>query len=161
MFELFTLIVISFRISAARSFVDYCTLNCGSQKHTVCLRQDVLCDLDYKCPTNAKYGMLQAERRLMLDEHNKKRAWVANGNETRGGMRAASNMRAVSYNMELEFIAQCWVNSCQYRHDKCRRTSNFKVIGQNLYFKQSKDTGTFDLKAAIDGKKSFFFLFES
>lgn len=42
-------------------------------------------------------------------------------------------MHAVSYDLSLEFAAQCWINRCIYEHDKCSSTMTFPTaIGQNL-----------------------------
>lgn len=41
--------------------------------------------------------------------------------------------------MELEFVAQCWANACEYAHDKCRTTRSFTYTGQNIYEKFGKD----------------------
>ncbi|KAJ8969987.1 hypothetical protein NQ317_007034 [Molorchus minor] len=65
------------------------------------------------------------DRQYILDIHNYLRNKVALGYEKRSKQPTASNMNAMSYNMELEFIGQCWANMCNgdpLRHDVCRRT---------------------------------------
>ena len=41
----------------------------------------------------------------------------------------------MTYDRELEFIAQCWANACEgasLKHDRCRRTRKYEHNGQNL-----------------------------
>lgn len=51
----------------------------------------------------------------------------------------ASDMRALSYSKELEFVAQCWANTCPEdpRHDNCRSIKNHKNVGQVTYLKHN------------------------
>ncbi|XP_018319733.1 CRISP/Allergen/PR-1-like isoform X2 [Agrilus planipennis] len=49
-----------------------------------------------------------------------------------------ANMKVMAYNIELEFIAQCWANNCLNNgwsqvHDKCRKTQMFSNVGQNFF----------------------------
>ncbi|GLV33946.1 uncharacterized protein CBL_11170 [Carabus blaptoides fortunei] len=73
--------------------------------------------------------MTDAFRQAILDVHNEARSRVARGEEA--PQPPAANMNVLNWNEELEFIAQCWANACQYRHDKCRRTEHL-VVGQNI-----------------------------
>lgn len=41
-------------------------------------------------------------------------------------------MNALSYDVELEFVAQCWINRCRRGHDKCRSTRKIAAPGQNF-----------------------------
>lgn len=47
-------------------------------------------------------------------------------------MTAAANMRAISYDLSLEYTAICHVHGCLMEHDECRGTTKFPVVGQNL-----------------------------
>lgn len=38
------------------------------------------------------------------------------------------------FSIELEFIAQCWANSCSAEPDDCKTTPAFGTVGQNIYF---------------------------
>lgn len=71
-------------------------------------------------------------RQAMLDIHNELRNKVASGEEKRNGISSAANMRALSYDLRLEYTAQCQVNGCNMNHDICSRTQQFRSTGQNL-----------------------------
>lgn len=48
-------------------------------------------------------------------------------------------MHALSYDLELEYVAKCWINTCVTGdHDQCRDISRFSV-GQNIYWAQKPD----------------------
>ncbi|KAG5886668.1 hypothetical protein JTB14_009486 [Gonioctena quinquepunctata] len=108
--------------------------SCDKAKNIVCERGGhcdplsgcVMMDLDEKF------------RQLVLDGHNFYRNEVAVGNETRYGNGEAANMMALSYDIELEFTAICYVNQCGKGSDSCRRTKNH-TAGQNIYFDYEKD----------------------
>ncbi|CAH2010497.1 unnamed protein product [Acanthoscelides obtectus] len=117
-------------------FDKYCGLGCNDEVHTVCLRRNQSCGPDPECGAEfRKVKFSEPEKKFILDIHNHLRNYVANGIERRGtGQPPASNINALTYNEELEFIAQCWVNRCrrELAHDKCRKTSTFPLVGQNL-----------------------------
>ncbi|KAK4887811.1 hypothetical protein RN001_004082 [Aquatica leii] len=119
----------------------YCELSCDAgngrlHQHTVCQRANYKCLPDASCGPDFKIVKLtDAQRQLILNVHNKFRCKVALGKETRGKQPAAKNMRIMSYDRELEFIAQCWANACNGAsliHDACRRTRKHEHVGQNL-----------------------------
>lgn len=70
-------------------------------------------------------------RKAVLNEHNKLRNKIASGNDKTGKNQAASNMRALSYDLGLEYTSICHVHGCREGHDKCRITTRFKNVGQN------------------------------
>nr|CAH7747022.1 unnamed protein product [Callosobruchus chinensis] len=117
-------------------FDKYCSLRCNNEIHTVCQRRNQSCGPDPECgPEFQKVKFSDAEKRFILDIHNHLRNYVASGIERRGTSQPpATNMNALTYNEELEFIAQCWVNRCrrELAHDRCRSTSTFPLVGQNL-----------------------------
>lgn len=51
----------------------------------------------------------------------------------------ASNMIAMSYDLQLEYLARCWVNTCQGGHDPCRITQNHPSIGQNSHWTSANE----------------------
>ena len=74
---------------------------------------------------------------MILSLHNKLRARVASGQESRGGrfgisQPAASNMRSLTWDDELAFIAQRWAEQCRFGTDENRDVERFRV-GQNTY----------------------------
>lgn len=71
-------------------------------------------------------------RQGILDKHNELRNKLASGADTRGGNQAASNMMALSYDLDLEYTARCHANMCLFEHDTCRGTKKFPEAGQNL-----------------------------
>lgn len=44
----------------------------------------------------------------------------------------AANMYKLKYNVELEFVAQCYANQCKFEHDVCRGIRYHENIDQNL-----------------------------
>lgn len=63
---------------------------------------------------------------------------LAGGDDDKWTDVKASNMKALSYDLELEYQARCWVNKCKTGHDKCRITKNHPSVGQNYYWTSIK-----------------------
>ncbi|XP_028130865.1 venom allergen 5-like isoform X2 [Diabrotica virgifera virgifera] len=124
-----------FVLYAAKAQTDYCKLSCGNTLQTVCERKNVSCGAATDCKNFKQLGLNDEERRYVLDLHNKYRNKVALGQEKTGPQPQASNMKALSYSKELEYIAQCHTNSCKYGHDLCRRTPEWGHVGQNIALK--------------------------
>lgn len=119
----------------------YCHLQCGAA-HTVCRRAMDKCGPSDFCGYNSDLRRLtNKERYFLLHQHNLFRSKIATGTHP------AANMNVFSYNMELEFIAQCWANNCRYMEDTCRATQEFSTPGQNIF--QTKLTRT-PLEKAMD-----------
>ncbi|XP_050518010.1 venom allergen 3 [Diabrotica virgifera virgifera] len=133
--RLFYLLFVLYIVKAQ---TDYCKLNCGSTLHTVCERKNVSCGAGTDCKNFKQLSLSDQDRRLVIDVHNELRNRVATGKETRGPQPQASNMKALSYSKELEYIAQCHTNSCKWGHDSCRKTPEWGWVGQNLFSKSFK-----------------------
>ncbi|XP_011871197.1 PREDICTED: venom allergen 3-like [Vollenhovia emeryi] len=113
---------------------DYCKLKSCEEKgiHTMCT---------YTSPKPAKackewsdQGFSDAERKAIVDKHNQLRQKVASGKEKRGSngpQPAAVRMPDLTWDKELETIAQRWANQCNYDHDDCNDVERFEV-GQNI-----------------------------
>ncbi|CAH1173570.1 unnamed protein product [Phaedon cochleariae] len=131
-------IIIFIHILSAGAFHNkYCQLQCFENlTNTVCTRGDQKCGPDPVCGTDFRVIKLSNDdRQYILDIHNYLRNKVALGHEKRGEQPSAANMNAMSYDRELEFIAQCWANACKGNplvHDVCRRSHKFEYVGQNL-----------------------------
>lgn len=85
--------------------------------------------------------------------HNRHRSRVAQGREGRGSpgpQKPASNMLELTWDNELELIAQRWADQCDFGHDSERSVNRFSV-GQNVYEASEFNEGPMDLKRAIDG----------
>ncbi|CAG9766666.1 unnamed protein product [Ceutorhynchus assimilis] len=145
--------------SKVNSFQNlYCQLPCDNfvenVPHTVCDRSDVKCGPDLSCgPDFMVIDLTDDDRQYILDIHNYLRNKVATGHEKRGPQPEASNMQTMSYNKELEFIAQCWANACNgnpLKHDRCRKTESHAHVGQNLGYINSTNPKINKIKAIKD-----------
>ncbi|KAG5886658.1 hypothetical protein JTB14_009476 [Gonioctena quinquepunctata] len=104
--------------------------SCGTIKNVACLRRG-------QCGSRGDCIVMDLDdefRQLVLDEHNRLRNKVAQGQETRGGNGEAANMMVLSYDLGLEYTAICTVQQCKMKHDLCRRTKKFTSAGQNLHY---------------------------
>lgn len=136
----FLLLFSSFVPSECLIKIDYCIFSCGSY-HTVCRRMP--CPLSIFCGNSETRAMLpfnDTERTNLILLHNTFRNYIAGG-YSEGFLqdKKASDMNILSYDRELEFIAQCWANNCNIRHDTCRISSKFESVGQNIKFIQNLD----------------------
>jgi hypothetical protein len=90
-------------------------------------------------------GLTESEKGVALNLHNKLRAKVATGQESRGSSGAqpsAANMREMVWDEELAAVAQRWADQCTFGHDQERSVDRFKV-GQNVYeASRSQDQAT-------------------
>ncbi|XP_022902029.2 venom allergen 3-like [Onthophagus taurus] len=138
-------IFVSFLLIANGVQRDYCDLKCKSGNqiftHTVCQRTKDKCGPHQRC--GSEFQVIKIDDKMkhfIVNLHNDLRNKVASGNETRGLQPSAMNMKVMTYDSELEYIAQCWANTCNaspLKHDKCRRTRFFDHIGQNLAYVKS------------------------
>ncbi|XP_055376519.1 cysteine-rich venom protein kaouthin-2 [Condylostylus longicornis] len=74
-------------------------------------------------------GVTEADKSIILQEHNKLRASVAMGRVP--GQPGAENMREMVWDEELAARAQKWADNCQFKHDP-RRTIDRFTMGQNV-----------------------------
>ncbi|CAH0554407.1 unnamed protein product [Brassicogethes aeneus] len=111
--------------------VNYCKLSCGRVKNTICRRRD--CKPVKGCQAKP---MDDETRKFLVDVHNEYRNKIALGKEPQFNG-TISNMQMMSYDLELERMAQCHANECKTSkkngHDKCRKTSKFTSVGQNIH----------------------------
>ncbi|CAG9824802.1 unnamed protein product [Phaedon cochleariae] len=149
--SLFTLLSLLLVAGVYSQINRYCDLHCyGAPMHTVCQRSAQECGPDPSCgPDFRKVRFTHEHRQQILDQHNELRNKVAMGMQP--GQPPARNMKELTYNRELEFIVQCWLNACRgdpLEHDRCRRTAKFEAVGQNLAASYSQ-TGMMRLKISI------------
>ncbi|KOC70985.1 Venom allergen 3, partial [Habropoda laboriosa] len=74
-----------------------------------------------------------AEKNEMVKAHNDFRRRVASGLEGRGSpgpQPPAKNMQTITWDNNLAYVAQRWVNQCTFGHDACRNDDRF-YTGQN------------------------------
>ncbi|RZC36093.1 CAP domain containing protein [Asbolus verrucosus] len=72
-------------------------------------------------------------RTAMVEIHNKLRNKLASGEETDRGFPNAANMRVINYDLELEYIANCYAKVIYKGHDKCNRKHHAEYnSGQNI-----------------------------
>uniref|UniRef100_A0A1I8AL15 SCP domain-containing protein n=1 Tax=Steinernema glaseri TaxID=37863 RepID=A0A1I8AL15_9BILA len=96
------------------------------------------------CPT--LNGISPASRQAIVDKHNAYRSSNALGNEIDGstGQNApkAKNMYKLSYDCELEALAQAWASGCQFEH-----SPNYGEVGENIYSDMSPQSNASVLDA--------------
>ena len=68
---------------------------------------------------------------LLLDKHNEMRQKVASGREP--GQPGAANMWKLSWNDELETVAQRWADQCRSGQDEIRNLCDGTTVGQNIF----------------------------
>lgn len=106
-----------------RSCQDYTSL---SHEHTMCSSTPSTCAIYQE-------GVIATDRHLILDSHNKYRAKVARGEESKGlpgPQYSAADMQQLAWNEELAQVAQAWASSCPSYHDchDCRKLLSSKSI---------------------------------
>ncbi|KAK9892776.1 hypothetical protein WA026_021967 [Henosepilachna vigintioctopunctata] len=130
----------SFRAVAYGPSINYCLLRCPeviNVEHTVCKRL-------HRCgPVRGCTEILANEnfRSHILHQHNEIRNCIANGSDT-GTYRntGAKNMHVLSYDMELEYIAACSINTCSKQIDLCNDSERFKVSANRAWGKRDNWT---------------------
>ena len=78
-----------------------------------------------------------AAKAAMLDEHNKLRRRVAKGLEfwgINGGQPAASNMKKMVWNEELEAVAQRLADQCEGGHDRTRHKLDGTYVRHSILY---------------------------
>lgn len=135
---LFTTIFIfsvMFQPSTSDIYEEYCKI---SEKSIVCLRKDANCSPDSEtCGEIKNSQMSPDDRNEALTIHNELRQRRATGKDARQDDIAA-NMNALSYNLQLEFAAQCFANSCGQNKDPSPECPGFTTVGQNFYYGEAK-----------------------
>lgn len=100
---------VSFLFFKVQSQSKYCNLICGSS-HIVCLREPCrkgkMCGKDFQMVQLNNY-----QRYTIIALHNIIRNKMAEGNCWMS-THSVANMNVISYDRELEFVAQCAANMC-------------------------------------------------
>ncbi|XP_018024821.1 cell wall protein PRY3 [Hyalella azteca] len=127
---------------------QYCTF---SPQHTLCKTTG----MGPACGRNVPVrGVTAADIATITNGHNKFRALVAQGRETRGRpgpQPPAGDMMEMTWDEELALIAQRHADQCLFEHEcgDCRRVERFGV-GQNLYMAfQSDASATINWDSAL------------
>lgn len=131
----FLFLTLSF-VKYGSSWSYFCTLKCGNS-HVACRREPCgkgpLCGQDFKM-----FEMSDSDRNKIIDLHNTFRRSIATG-KFAFLIDEVANMNALSYDKELEFMAQCAANSCIIEsYDLCRCSSKFRDVGRNFYRSQNR-----------------------
>uniref|UniRef100_F1L5E5 Venom allergen 3 n=1 Tax=Ascaris suum TaxID=6253 RepID=F1L5E5_ASCSU len=85
------------------------------------------------CPEVRNQGFNPSSRHVVLQRHNELRSMVANGTvEYEGGarLRSGKNIYQLSWDCDLEKIAQEWADRCVYGHSTKEHS---KDAGENIY----------------------------
>ncbi|XP_076366437.1 venom allergen 3-like [Tachypleus tridentatus] len=114
-----------------------CIWSCpfSSSFHTLCIYRS------RACPGKTLIGSNRLtiyHKRQIVGEHNRLRALVARGQER--GLPAATNMLVMTWDEELERIAQRWAEQCVHEHDRNRNVGRFQV-GQNIAYTRTYGHG--------------------
>lgn len=87
------------------------------------------------CPADVQEVDITPFKDLILKTHNTLRNELAGGNVNGGEVGKypeAAKMTTVKYNDELAFLALAKAKTCEFEHDKCRKTPLFRWAGQNI-----------------------------
>lgn len=106
---------------------DYCRYSCT-------LFDKVVHNVACTCRISNKGIEIEPDiefRTFIVDMHNHLRNKIASGYlEEIANYPSASNMNAMSYRLELEYLARCHVMAGGEIYDKCGRTKKYSNIGQ-------------------------------
>lgn len=111
-----------FSILVLNSYADivknpYCGLSCGNVTHACCKFEHANPGPKCKEPYNF-YPMSTDDRALVLMMHNAIRNNIASGTDP-FLPHPSSNMHALMYDLELEFLASCWATQCRKKRYGC------------------------------------------
>ncbi|XP_020284652.1 venom allergen 3-like [Pseudomyrmex gracilis] len=125
-------------IAASSKPTNYCNLqSCKPNIHTMCKYKSN--NLGSACVNHSDRGLTNKEKNAIVNKHNEFRQRVASGKETRGNpgpQPPAASMPNLSWDNELETIAQRWADQCNFSHDECRNVERYPV-GQNIVMTMS------------------------
>uniref|UniRef100_A0A1A9W9C0 SCP domain-containing protein n=1 Tax=Glossina brevipalpis TaxID=37001 RepID=A0A1A9W9C0_9MUSC len=120
--------ILSVSILIVTGVKDYCRL---CPDHVACNKKN---EFASKC-VNPK--MVELNKGLFVDEHNKKRNLVAGGGVAK--LKPACRMATMTWDDELAFLASYNVKQCDMKHDTCYPTEKFPHSGQNLALHSDKN----------------------
>jgi hypothetical protein len=138
------LLAVSALFAIASAATNYCDPNLCTNpgNHVACGFQG---KASKKCTGSITFDKAQKQR--ILDAHNKLRQKIASGQQS--SFSPANRMATLKWHDELEFIARANALNCNYKHDTCLNTKEFKFVGQNLAFR-SQSNGYPEVNQAID-----------
>nr|CAR93762.1 CG9822-PA [Drosophila melanogaster]CAR93765.1 CG9822-PA [Drosophila melanogaster]CAR93767.1 CG9822-PA [Drosophila melanogaster] len=94
----------------------------------------IACNNDGKfhesCSPDATMVDLKPYRKLIVNEHNKRRNYIASGSLP--GYYPATRMATMVWDEELEYLATLNLKTCYLEHDDCHNSYRFRNLGQNL-----------------------------
>ncbi|KAL7736960.1 hypothetical protein ACLKA6_008821 [Drosophila palustris] len=99
----------------------------GGTTHVACNNDG---EFHESCPADAVMINLQPHRDFILDEHNKRRNFIAAGQLP--GYYPAARMATMVWDEELEYLATLNLKTCNLDHDDCNNSYRFRNVGQNL-----------------------------
>ncbi|XP_050070674.1 antigen 5 like allergen Cul n 1-like [Anopheles maculipalpis] len=101
------------------------------------------------CPSQTVelVAMEQPLKELILKLHNGLRSELASGKME--GFAEAERMAVLVWDDELAKLAEYNARTCQYLHDECRNTEQYRNAGQNIGRKSRTGNVTIDLERAI------------
>ncbi|KAH8415957.1 hypothetical protein KR222_005134 [Zaprionus bogoriensis] len=96
-------------------------------KHVACRNNG---EFHESCSPDAVMINLRPHRDFILDEHNKRRNFVAAGKLP--GYYPAARMATMVWDEELEYLATLNLKTCDLEHDDCNNSYRYRNVGQNL-----------------------------
>nr|XP_022900428.1 venom allergen 5-like [Onthophagus taurus] len=136
---------------------DYCRpdLSCAFNNktiipHTIC---EYKCMISDSCEEFASLKFSNIDRYYILAWHNSYRHSYAIGKVNNI---TVTNMMALSYDEELEYIALCWAKRCAGENDLCRKSLKLGNLGQNI-FETIDNTEEVDPKTLMQMAVNYWF----
>lgn len=117
---------------SGQSEIDWCAVKatyCGTVNHIACLPNAFPVKAS-TCTNVVPYAMTDSLKTSILTKHNTYRNQVASG--SRSPFPGAQKIGVMTWDNNLQYLAEKHAAYCSMEHDKCRATPAYPYSGQNI-----------------------------